>query len=117
MLLAQAGFATAFTDFVITQIKDEISSLRNNQPSEHGLTQAIEELTMNVCQRSKEMSVALRKSRAARSLLLGFGGFGIIITNIASSNELSSIGIAASAGIGGALVKDSVTALSEELLL
>ena len=113
-LLKQSGFDLEIADYVVHEIKSSIDKIRNNQASGLLLEGAIARLRRYICAQSDKMEDLLQKQRPRNALFLGFGGVGLISINIAASGFLSPIGIGASAGIGGALVTDSVKKISDE---
>ncbi|MBW8017607.1 MAG: hypothetical protein FVQ82_15620 [Planctomycetes bacterium] len=115
-LLKRSDFQPSVAGFVIYHIRTGIKELRTHQASGLALEGALSRLRRYVCLGSTHMVNALRRRHPARSLITGLGGIGLISTNIVSSEFLSPIGAGASAGIGGALVVQSVRVITEEFL-
>jgi hypothetical protein len=114
-LLIESGFSQETAKLIIEKVQSSIDHLRRNQATHYELKSAISELRQYVCSKSILMSHSLGRKRPLRSFVYGLGGISLIVVNIAASGILSQIGVAASAGIGGALVKDAVVIILEEM--
>jgi hypothetical protein len=114
-LLQSAGLEPDVTVFIIQKIQNRIDHLRRYQVSGPLLKRAIVRLHRHICEQSQEAKKALRRKRPFGNLVLGFGGVALIVINVVAEASLSPVGQSASAEIGGALVKDSVDTLIEEI--
>jgi hypothetical protein len=115
-LLQHVGFDLTIANYIIFHVRDGIKELQKGQPSGLILEGALSRLRRYVCSRAEDMAELLLKHRIARSLVYGFGGVGLISTNIAASKYLSPIGVAASAGLGGGLVTESLKTIIDDFL-
>jgi hypothetical protein len=114
-LLIKSGLSQETAKLIIEKVKSSIDHLRSNQATSSEFKSAISELRQYVCSKSVLMSHSLERKRPLRSFVYGLGGISLIAVNLASSGILSQIGVAASAGIGGALVKDAAVIILEEM--
>ncbi len=113
-LLIASGLDSYIADIVSSRISDTIGHMRSNPTTSSDLERHVSQLRQHVCNRGETTIQALKNERPARGLVYGLGGIALVAVNIAADG-LSTIGIGASAGIGGSLVKDGVQILLEAI--